>query len=107
MKGIHMGGYKTARLITVSLGVAILASACTSEPNRPTVRSSTETAPTDLQLLCAAEGATRFGVARDKALPVSSARESSNSYRVNLNLGGTPAICIINDTGIIESLSPG
>ena len=101
-----MGIHKAAQLVAVSLGVGLLASACTSEPNRPTVRTSTETAPTDLQLLCVAEGATRFGVDRDKALPVSSARDTASTFRVNLNLGGTAAVCIIDNTGIIQSLSP-
>lgn len=93
------------KLFVVPFGAAVALSACTStsEP-QPTLRTATQTAPADLQLLCAAQGAERFGVSRDKALPLSSGPETANSYRVVLNLDGSTATCIIDETGFIQSL---
>ena len=100
-----MQGIRSAAPLMVSLCAALLAGACSSTGEKqPTVRTTTETAPADLQLLCAAQGADKFGVNRDKALPLSSARETATSYRVVLNLDGSTANCVIDESGVVESL---
>ena len=92
-------------LSAASLGVALTVSACsTTKPDDQTVRTSVETAPADLQLLCAAKGADQFGVGRDKALPVSSSRQTDTTFSVVLNLDGATATCVINDSGEIVSI---
>lgn len=100
-----MQGIRNATAMTAALGATLVLSACnTTKPQDQAVRSAVETAPADLQLLCAARGADEFGVGRDKVLPTSSSRETDVSYRVVLNLDGETATCIINDTGIVESI---
>ncbi len=95
---------KSGRLVTVVALMALGLAGCTASKPQPTIRSAGATAPADLQLLCASEASTRFGVGRDKILPVSSMAEPGNRYQVNLTMGGEQAVCIINDTGIVESL---
>lgn len=93
----------TAALVSLA---ALLAAGCTSgQPNRPTVRASGETAPADLQLLCASETATRLGVDSTKVLPVSSSPSGAGSYRVDLTADGQPAACVIDDTGTVVSIT--
>lgn len=100
-----MHGIRSGLSMTTVLGAALIVSACnTTAPQDQAVRTSVDTAPADLQLLCAARGADQFGVGRDKVLPTSSSRETDVSYRVVLNLDGETATCIINDTGIVESI---
>lgn len=89
------------------LTIAVLSAAgCTSgQPKQPTVRASGQTAPADLQLLCASETATRLGVDGTKVLPVSSSPAGAGTYRVDLNADGNPAACVIDDTGTVVSIS--
>ncbi|MBW8637238.1 hypothetical protein K1W69_08565 [Hoeflea sp. WL0058] len=93
-------GWAVALVAFVALGLT----GCTASKPQPTVRSAGTTAPADLQLLCASEASTRFGANRDTILPVSSSQEGSNRYRVDLTMAGESAVCVISDTGIVESL---
>lgn len=71
-------------------------------PMQPVVRSANETAPADLQLTCASEASTRFGVT--SVLPVSSALAQPGVYRVDLNTGGGSAVCMIDSNGTVLSV---
>ena len=93
-------GYAAVAVGLMALGLG----ACTASKPEPTVRSAGTTAPADLQLLCASEASTRFGANRDTILPVSSSQEGANRYRVDLTMAGEKAVCVISDTGIVESL---
>lgn len=88
-----------------ALSLAALASACSTskEPTTEVVRSSGETAPADLQLLCASEAASRLNYPGN-VLPVSSMPAAAGSYQVNLTLGDDQAVCVIDDAGRVISL---
>ncbi len=89
--------------------IAMLAAGCASqsaqapEPEQPTVRQTSQTAPADLQLLCANEAAQAFGIASESVLPVGSSYDGT-LYTVILNAGGGQAICTIDEEGTILSL---
>ena len=102
-----MQGIRLLALSAVSLGVVLAVSGCstTSKPDDQEVRTAVETAPADLQLLCAAKSADQFGVGRDKVLPVSSSRQTDTTYSVVLNLDGESATCVIDDKGQIVSIN--
>jgi len=101
-----MQGIRYLTLSAVSLGVVLALSACstTSKPDDQEVRTAVETAPADLQLLCAAKSADQYGVGRDKVLPVSSSRQTDTTFSVVLNLDGESATCVIDDQGQIVSI---
>jgi hypothetical protein len=72
-------------------------------PTQPTVRSTSDTAPTDLQLLCASTAGQQLGT--ENVLPVSSMRSGPNAYQVNLTYGGGQAVCFIGEDGVVQSIS--
>jgi hypothetical protein len=85
----------------------LLAAACASTaPPVATIRSSALTAPADLQLLCASEAASRFGVAADGVLPTAS-RPAANgtAFEVEVKLPAGQALCVIDQNGGIQSLA--
>jgi hypothetical protein len=73
------------------------------QPKGGTVRSSGETAPADLQLLCASEAASRFNISGG-VLPVSSMPGPGGTYQVNLTMDAGQAVCFIDQSGAVQSL---
>ncbi|MEM8878469.1 MAG: hypothetical protein AAGD23_11450 [Pseudomonadota bacterium] len=67
------------------------------------VRQSVDTAPADLQLLCAGEAAKRLGVEQTGVLPVRS-EPQGNGYRVVLNASGSEVSCLVDRSGNIISI---
>ncbi|MCF3932727.1 hypothetical protein L1787_04765 [Acuticoccus sp. M5D2P5] len=102
--------------LRLSVNVAVLVSAgallaaCQSggsgSPAAPssTVRQTVVTAPADLQLICASEAATRFSVASNAVLPVSSQQVENGQYRVDLTVDSGRAVCVVDDNANIVSL---
>jgi hypothetical protein len=85
-------------------GTALLALGCsqgteTAAPQGMAVRSAVETAPADLQLLCAAEAAKVYEAPSEKILPLSSQRSGTASYDVELDVAGKRARCTIDESG--------
>jgi hypothetical protein len=70
------------------------------------VRTTAETAPTDLQLLCASRAAEELQVEGGNVLPVSSARAGEAAYQVNLTYEGGQATCVIDEAGTVQSITP-
>ncbi|MGX1501003.1 hypothetical protein ACSSV1_006072 [Labrenzia sp. MBR-25] len=100
---------KFVALLAAGLGLSVVAGCNTSSNQTPTagaVRSSGETAPTDLQLLCASKAAEELKVTGGNVLPVSSMPSGENAYQVNLTFDGGQAVCIIDETGTVQSISP-
>jgi hypothetical protein len=100
---------KCAALLAAGLGLSVVAGCNTSSNQAPTagaVRSSGETAPTDLQLLCASKTAEELKVAGGNVLPVSSMPSGETAYQVNLTFDGGQAVCVIDETGTVQSISP-
>lgn len=71
----------------------------------PAVAQSVSTAPADLQLLCSAAAAEKFGVARDQIIPTDSIRLNTNDYRVLLESKSVSAECIVNRQAQITQLT--
>jgi hypothetical protein len=69
-----------------------------------TFRQTVETAPADLQLVCAGEAARIYEVSSDRVLPISSSAEGE-TFTVVLNADGTQAICTIDNHGNVLSLT--
>ncbi|MBN9669061.1 hypothetical protein [Roseibium aggregatum] len=74
-------------------------------PTAGSVRSSGTTAPTDLQLLCASKTAEELEITDGNVLPVSSAPSGENAYQVNLTFTEGQAVCIIDETGTVQSIN--
>jgi hypothetical protein len=91
------------------VAVAVLAQGCASqsaqlpEPQPPELRQTSQTAPADLQLACAAEAARVYQVASERVLPISSSSQGS-TYTVVLNADGAEAVCTIDEEGTVLSL---
>ncbi len=69
-------------------------------PQDGTIRQTSVTAPADLQLLCASEGANQLQV-EGGMLPVSSQQLPDGTFEVNLAAGETQAVCVIDQNGTI------
>jgi len=94
---------------TAALGLAVLGGCNTSGSNASgsqTVRTSAETAPTDLQLLCASRTAEELQVEGGNVLPVNSARSGETAYQVNMTFEGGQATCIIDESGVVQTITP-
>ncbi|WP_436643016.1 hypothetical protein [Microbaculum sp. FT89] len=90
-------------------GVALLGLGCSqgqqaAAPQAHSVRAAVETAPADLQLLCAAEAAKVYSTPAEKILPVSSARSGQSSYDVELDVAGRRARCTIDESGTLVTV---
>jgi hypothetical protein len=92
-----------AALVATACGLG----ACTSTPAPDQMaRTTLDTAPADLQLLCANEVAKSSGVDSSKVLPVSSRKLDGRNYQVDLNAGGKSSACVIDADGKIVSVTP-
>lgn len=97
-------GSKLVAVVLIPMGLAACASTAPSTTN--TIRGSAQTAPADLQLLCASEAQTRFAAPANSVLPISSRLgPAAGSYTVDLKLPAGQASCVIDDNGVIASLA--
>ncbi|RWK47370.1 MAG: hypothetical protein EOR48_32260 [Mesorhizobium sp.] len=85
-------------------------SACVSAPPPPPQdqmsRTQVETAPADLQLLCADAVAKASGADGTKILPVSSSKIDSKTYQVELDASGKKTSCLVDTDGNVKSVQP-
>ncbi|PAQ06206.1 hypothetical protein [Mesorhizobium temperatum] len=85
-------------------------SACVSAPPPPPQdqmsRTQVETAPADLQLLCANAVAKASGVDSTKILPVSSSKLDPKTYQVELDASGKKTRCLVDTEGNVRSVEP-
>ena len=68
-------------------------------------RTTLQTAPADLQLLCANAVATQTGAASDKVLPVSSRQLDATSFQVDLDASGKRHSCVVDSEGNVKSVT--
>jgi hypothetical protein len=108
-----MSAKRAVRRSILAVAVGFLAatlSACVSAPPPPPPeqmsRTQVETAPADLQLLCANAVAKASGVASAKILPVSSSKIDSKTYQVSLDAGGKKTSCLVDTDGAVKSVEP-
>ncbi|SJM31424.1 conserved exported hypothetical protein [Mesorhizobium delmotii] len=84
-------------------------SACVSAPPPPQdqmSRTQVETAPADLQLLCADAVAKASGADSTKILPVSSSKIDLKTYQVELDASGKKTSCLVDTDGNVKSVQP-
>jgi hypothetical protein len=85
---------------------ALLTSGCMSGSTEPgSVRNTAQTAPADLQLLCASSAASSFGVDSAGVLPVSSSQLDAQRYQVVLDVKGARANCVVDAEGNVISVA--
>ena len=70
-----------------------------------TEESQRDKPPIDQQLACADQAASQYGVERQGIQPVSSVRVPSGVFEVTLLVGIDRAICLIDQTGTILSIT--
>lgn len=100
----RMGTLRSAPLL---VSYAFLAGCVTTDPGPQQMsRSTLETAPADLQLLCANAVATTLGLDPARALPVSSRQLDSRNYQVEVEASGRKSSCIVDDDGNVRSVVP-
>ena len=84
----------------------LVAAGCQSSPEpQQTARTTLQTAPADLQLLCANAVVTQTGAAQDKVLPVSSRQLDATSYQVELTAAGKQHSCVVGSDGVVKSVT--
>jgi len=95
-------------LLRLSLlgAVALLGGCMSGGPAPNSVRNTAQTAPADLQLLCANAVAKSSGVDSAKILPVSSSKIDSKTYQVELDAGGKKTSCLVDTEGNVKSVEP-
>jgi len=102
-----MSGPETAFIVKALSAVALFAAAgCQSSPEpQQMARTTLQTAPADLQLLCANAVATQTGAASDKVLPVSSRQLDATSFQVDLDASGKRHSCVVDSEGNVKSVT--
>ncbi|MCO5082760.1 MAG: hypothetical protein M9955_14030 [Rhizobiaceae bacterium] len=94
------------RAIGLALSLAAALSGCQSAPTPDQMsRTATETAPADLQLLCASEAARSRGIDSSKVLPTGSRKLDARTYQVDLNAGGSTITCTVDDQGKVGAIT--
>ena len=102
----ELHAFRRAVVLMVAAGSTLITVVgCVSSPE-PTemARTTLQTAPADLQLLCASAAATSFGVESSKILPVSSSQLNEQTYQVELDAGGSRATCVVDAAGNVQSV---
>jgi hypothetical protein len=103
----HAAGRAPALRLFAALAAAALSACTTSSPTPDQMsRTAVETAPADLQLLCANAAAQAGGVDSGNVLPIGSRRLDAKSYQVDLNVGGATTNCVIDNDGNVASVRP-
>lgn len=99
------GGHTFCRAMAAILMASGMLAACQSAPE-PTEMSRTtlQTAPADLQLLCANAVAGAAKMDSSKILPVGSRALDAESFNVELNANGKRFNCIVDNKGIVRSV---
>lgn len=107
MRNVNRSAYAIGPAL---LAASVLAQGCatqsaTPQPTQPQFRQTTETAPADLQLICAEQSAQEFRVLPARSLPVASSTAGDGTYTVLVNADGTLARCVIDGDGNVLSLA--
>lgn len=85
---------------------AVVLGACTTSPSpQEMARTTLQTAPADLQLLCANAVATQTGAPSDKVLPVNSRQLNANAYQVEIDAAGRRHNCVVDNDGNVTSVT--
>ncbi|WP_311027979.1 hypothetical protein [Mesorhizobium koreense] len=99
-------GCSTPRRALTMLAIGVLAGCTTAPAPDQMSRSTLETAPADLQLLCAGAVAKSTGADQSKVLPTSSKKLDNKTYQVEFDTGGKRSGCVIDTDGKVVSVQP-
>jgi hypothetical protein len=89
------------------LVITFFLSACQSAPPpQEMARTTLQTAPADLQLMCANATAGPAGIDNTKVLPVSSRAVDATTYNVALDANGRKFNCLVDTAGNVRSVIP-
>jgi hypothetical protein len=69
-------------------------------------RTTLQTAPADLQLLCANAVAGAAGSTKTRALPTGSRLLPEGTFSVDLDAGGRKFSCVVDNNGTVRSVTP-
>ncbi len=94
--------------LVLTLAALAALSGCQSSQPKPEdmARTSLQTAPADLQLLCAHAVAGAAQVDSAKVLPTSSRALDAASYSVDLDAAGRKFTCVVDTAGSVKSVTP-
>lgn len=97
----------TKTCLICHLAIASILTACQSAPPpQDMARTTLETAPADLQLMCANSTAGPAGVDDMKILPVGSRAIDAQTYNVELDANGRKFNCVIDTAGNVRAVTP-
>jgi hypothetical protein len=99
-------GSKCVALGALFAAVGLSACQSTAPTQDQMSRTTLETAPADLQLMCANAAASTAGTDSSKVLPVSSRKVDAQNYVVDLNVNGKPMSCNVDATGTNVVVNP-
>lgn len=92
--------------VGMALSLAAVLGGCQSSPTPDQMsRTAAETAPADLQLICANAAASSRGLDSSKVLPTNSRRLDPKTYQVDLNASGATMSCTVDDQGNVTSVT--
>ncbi|UWU15620.1 hypothetical protein N2599_06370 [Rhizobium sullae] len=102
-----MNGRLNWTMAFISVAAALLG-ACQSSAPPPTEmsRTSLQTAPADLQLICANAAAKSAGTESTKILPMGSRQIDAATYGVDLDASGRKFTCVVDNNGTVRSVTP-
>jgi hypothetical protein len=96
-----------SKQLAACLAAMLSLSSCQSAPTPDKMaRTTLETAPADLQLICANAAAGPAGVDNTKILPVNSRAVDGQTYNVELNANGRKFNCLVDLDGNVKSVTP-
>lgn len=93
-----------AMMVAMALAVTQVVGCTSNQPEANTLRTAAQTAPADLQLMCASAAATPLGVDSSTILPVSSSQVDARTFQVVLEARGARANCVIDADGNVISV---
>lgn len=102
--------YANMHALKLVLAAACFGALTACQSSAPTeekmARTATETAPADLQTLCASTTATTAKVDSAKVLPISSAKVDDQTYTVDVDAAGKKFTCLVDMNGTVKSVTP-
>jgi hypothetical protein len=100
------GALRTPLLAAVAVGVAAVVGCQSAPPPAQMAKTSLGTAPADLQLLCSNAVQVANSVDAASVLPVSSSQLDASDYEVILAVGAQRHRCVVNNDGVVKSVTP-
>ncbi|QRM54169.1 hypothetical protein [Sinorhizobium sp. BG8] len=85
---------------------AALAGCVSPPPPEEMARTTLQTAPADLQLICANAVAGSAKTESTKVLPMNSRQIDAQTYSVELDAGGRRFDCVVDNNGSVKSVQP-